>query len=366
MNIIMISIDYPPIVGGISAHVYELSKAMAEEGHNVSVFTRKLANREKRKTKESGVGICEFDLKIVGFLYGLQINKFTADRLCEIKPDIIHIHGMRPLEGYRIKNIPLVYTNHTSGYLKRIEKRGLRRMALLKRLFKKPQLILAPSNELLEIPFHISAKKKMITNGVDSEKYKFNQKTRKEIRKELGISDDVKLGIVTRRLVEKNGVIYLAKASEYIKDKNCRFLLIGDGEEREKIASEFEKHFSGRFIMTGAKSHNEIIPYYSAADFSILPSLAEATSISGLEAMAASLPLVGTDTGGIPDIIENGKTGLLCKKGDEYDLARKINMLLSCDYKRLGENGKIAVLEKFDWKIIAKQTIEAYADINKC
>ena len=362
MKILMVSIDFPPKVGGISAHVYELSKALIRAGHKVYVFTRKKEKDEKDSFIIEGIQVFKFRLKFVGLTYGIQINNFVKRHIKQINPDIIHIHGLRPLEWYNIKEIPLVYTNHTSGYLKRIKKGGFRRLFLLKRLFKKIDLFLAPSMELLEVPFKIKALKKMITNGVDSSKYEFSIKDRTRLRKELNIEDSDKLGILTRRLVEKNGVIFLAKATAFIKDKNVKFLIIGDGEERENIEKELNKNFKNRFIMLGSKSHNDIIPYYSAADFSVLPSLLEATSISGLEAMSSSLPMVGTRTGGIPDIIQDGYNGYLCEKANEQDLAQKIDNLLAKDYKKMGDNSKKLVKERFDWSKIANETVKAYKD----
>ena len=71
-------------------------------------------------------------------------------------------------------------------------------MALIKKLFKKPDLFLAPSRELLNIPFGITAKKIFIPNGVDSKKYIFNKQNRRTLRGELNISDTDILGILTR------------------------------------------------------------------------------------------------------------------------------------------------------------------------
>ena len=236
-------------------------------------------------------------------------------------------------------------------------------MALLKRLFKKPALFLAPSNELLEVPFPIAAIKKFIPNGINSQKYKFDPELRKRYRKKLKLEENQPLGILTRRLVPKNGVAYLARATEYITNDKLHLLLIGDGPEREKIETYLQHYMPSRFQMLGAMRHDEIIPYYSAADFSLLPSLMEATSISGLEAMATGLPLVGTRVGGIPELIEDGKNGYLCNSEDEKDLADKINMLLSGDLKKFGNHSREIVEKRFDWQNIADQTLEAYKSI---
>jgi glycosyltransferase involved in cell wall biosynthesis len=359
----MVSLDFPPTVGGIAAHVYELSRGLGELGHRVCVITRQLPSQTDAFVKRESMDIYRLRLRWAAPLYGGQINRFIRKKLPEIQPDIIHVHGMAPLEGYQIKGVPLVYTNHTSGYLERIEKGGIRRMALLRRLFSKPQLFLAPSRELLEIPFPISAKKEYIPNGVDGRKYRFDGQARTEIRSAMGLGDDHILGILTRRLVPKNGVIHFARAARLLNDERLRFLIIGDGPEFDAVSACLAQNFENRFTMLGAKKHDEIIPYYSAADFSILPSLMEATSISGLEAMATSLPLIGTRIGGIPDLIENGKNGFLCESANDEDLAQKIDALLHVDMKAFGAYSRELVESKFAWPRIARRTLEAYETV---
>jgi glycosyltransferase involved in cell wall biosynthesis len=359
----MVSLDFPPTVGGISAHVYELSRALCELGHRVCVVTRQLPSQEDAFVKRESMDIYRLRLRWAAPLYGGQINRFIQTKLPEIQPDLIHVHGMAPLEGYKIKGVPLAYTNHTSGYLQRIQKGGFRRMALLRRLFAKPQLFLAPSRELLEVPFPIEATKVFIPNGVDANKYRFDAHARRELRSSLGLGDQQVLGILTRRLVPKNGVKYLARATRLLEDDRLRLLLIGDGPEQGEVSSTLEQNFADRFTMLGAKSHDEIIPYYSAADFSILPSLMEATSISGLEAMATSLPLVGTRVGGIPDLIDEGRNGFLCDPEDDEDLAAKINALLGVDLKAFGAHSREMVEQRFAWPQIARETVKAYEEM---
>jgi len=362
LNILMVSLDYPPTVGGITAHVYELSQALKNIGCKVSVATKIVEKNQKAFETVDGIDIYRFNLNFVGLTYGYQINKFLKKLLKQNNFDIIHIHGMRPLEFYNIKNIPLVYTNHTSGYLKRIKKGGYR-IPMLKRLFNKPQLFLAPSEELLEVPFSFPSKKVFISNGVISSKFTRNEDIRKKLRNELDIKNDEKLAIVTRRMVWKNGVNFLALATKYIKNDKLKLLFIGDGEQYDEIKAILEENFKDRFILLGSKKHHEIIDYYSAADLSILPSLMEATSISGLEAMAASLPLIGTKVGGIPVIIKDGENGYLCQSENPEDLAQKIDKLLDSDYVSMGEKSKEMVDKYFDWIEIAKKTLKEYKSI---
>ena len=208
MNILMVSLDFIPTVGGITAHVYELSKALIKNGCNVTVLTRNIKGKSDQEVID-GINVYRITLNTIGTFYGYKINKYIKNLLNNNSYDLIHIHGLRPLEFYSVKNPPLVYTNHTSGYLKRIKKGGYR-VFLLKRLFKKPKLFLAPSKELLEIPFKIDALKCYIPNGVEANKFKRDKEKREEIRKKFGIKQSDIVAIITRRMVWKNGVKYLA------------------------------------------------------------------------------------------------------------------------------------------------------------
>lgn len=359
----MLSEDYPPVLGGISSHVYELAKAISALGHHVSILTRYNPSRDIEKYGSTVKALYQFKLRFMAPTYGMQLNRFIRRCLPVIQPDLVHVHGMGPLEWYGVKSMPLVYTNHTSGYLRRIKKGGFRRMYTLKRIFHKPQLFLAPSKELLQIPFPIDAEKKFIPNGVDSAKYKRVQEDRARIREQLGFQDEDIVGILTRRLVEKNGVIYVARAARHIMNQHIKFLLIGDGDQRAPIEKVLKQNFPDRFLMLGSMPQEGIIPYYSAADFSVLPSLMEATSISGLEAMAASLPIVGTRVGGIPELLIDGETGFLCKPADPKDLASKIDLLATMVLAELGTKARNTIEGRFTWPWIAAQTVEAYKKI---
>jgi len=363
MRILMVSLDFPPTVGGIAAHVYELSRAMASLGHSVSVLTRKLAGQPNVQTLD-GLEIQRITLWGAAPIYGLSTDRAIHSLVRHLNPDLVHVHGMAPLEWLRPLTVPLIYTNHTSGYLARIRKGGIRRMFFLRRNLKKPRLILAPSRELLEIPFPVPALLRYIPNGVNTAAYRFHAEDRDRIRKELGFLPEDKVGILTRRMVQKNGVIYLAEAIELLKsDERLRLILVGDGPEAAKVRNLLSRHFAGRFVMTGSLTHGDILPYYSAADFAVLPSLMEATSISGLEAMAFGLPLVGTRVGGIPDLIDEGRTGLLCDPASARSLADAILRLQGMDMHAMGVASRKRVEETFDWRCIAEKTLAAYNEV---
>jgi glycosyltransferase involved in cell wall biosynthesis len=362
VKILAVSLDYPPTPGGISAHVYELYAALHQLGHDITVLTKKATPAQKPDEMRDGIRVVALPKRRFGPLYGRTINKHINRLLAQDDYDLVHIHGMRPLEFLTPKKIPIVYTNHTSGFLKRLAKGGYR-IARLKSLFKTPDLFLAPSEELLEIPFDIGADKVFISNGIVPERFVHNGDDRRRLRAELGLAESDKLAIVTRRLVEKNGVIHLARAMEFITNPDLKLLLIGDGPEADDVAATLETHFAGRYHMLGAMQHHEIVAYYSAADLSILPSLMEATSISCLEAMAANLPIIASNVGGLPFLVHDGDNGYLSAPADPKDLAAKIETLLSADLTQKGQASRDLVESKFSWLKIAEQTVTAYRKV---
>lgn len=105
--------------------------------------------------------------------------------------------------------------------------------------------------------------------------------------------------------------------------------------------------------------------YDQIADIVVLPSLLEATSLSGLEAMSCGKPLVGSDVGGIPEIIEDGKTGILVHKENPKEIAEAINELLSDEdlAENFGKQARRKAAEEYSWKIVAQKTETIYKKI---
>ncbi len=152
----------------------------------------------------------------------------------------------------------------------------------------------------------------MIPNGVsDPERFKSRRVDRSR-RASLGIRDNEVVILLARRLVEKNGVVMVRTSHLYaLQGAPVRVIVAGDGDRagRDGGRSLSENGMLDRTIFLGSVPNTEMPDLYRAADLSVLPSLAEATSIAGLEAMATGLPLVpARDVGGIPTIIEDNAT----------------------------------------------------------
>ena len=117
-------------------------------------------------------------------------------------------------------------------------------------------------------------------------------------------------------------------------------------------------------VFAGNVANEEIATYLHACDLVVVPSLVEATSISVLEAMAAGKPVVATRVGGLPDLVTDSVTGLLCTPADSADLAAKIVAILHDPAAQdMGSRGRKRVLADFTWDVIAKRTLRHYEKV---
>jgi len=115
-------------------------------------------------------------------------------------------------------------------------------------------------------------------------------------------------------------------------------------------------------IFAGSQNNDALPEFYAAADIVAIPSLKEATSIAGLEAMASACAVVATNVGGLPEIIEDGVSGLLVPPRDPEALAQAIARLSETPElrKQLGLAARARVEQKFTWEQMASETTRAY------
>ena len=144
---------------------------------------------------------------------------------------------------------------------------------------------------------------------------------------------------------------------------NCRLLVIGDGGERKNLESLTEKlNLKERVRFFGEIPNEKVPEYLAAADCFILPSLREGFGIAILEAQASGIPVIGTKVGGILDLIEDGKTGLLVVPKNNEAIAQAILEICSNPVlaQNLTQNAKIN-LGQYNWQNIASGVLKIYS-----
>lgn len=192
------------------------------------------------------------------------------------------------------------------------------------------------------------------------------ERDRAAVRAEFGIPADARVvGNVAHMALHK-GQIHLVRAIAELAPRydDLHLLLVGDGEERERLESAAEKlGLSDRVHLAGFRSN--VAEFLDAFDMFIMPSLHEGLCTSLLDALSRDVPIIGSRVGGIPEIIEEGVTGLLAPVGDEPALAAAIARFL--DEPELARRTARAGHEKADRHFSADAmvdgTVEVYREL---
>lgn len=177
------------------------------------------------------------------------------------------------------------------------------------------------------------------------------------------------------RLVERKGVAYLIEAFEILSKNWSLFpvpsslIIVGDGSEAGRLQKLVkEKNLEDKVKFTKAVSSPELDEYYRNCDVFVLPAITdskgdtEGLGVVLLEAMSYKKPVIGSNLGGIVDIIKDGKTGLLVKEKNPCELANAIHRVLTDENlaKELGENGYQYIKKHFSWDAIIEKLINLY------
>ncbi len=219
------------------------------------------------------------------------------------------------------------------------------------------------TRDLLAIREKIPAKKiAVIYNGVESQQ-EFSDKELVEFREKYTLSDqDILVGCVSRLHREK-GISFIPAIVQYvIKLKpQVKFILIGDGPEKNKIAAAIDRlKLSEHVRFTGF--YPEAARVNSIFNVFFLASLEESFPQALLEALAAGVPAVCTDVGGVKELITPRETGLLVKPKDPQALAEAIIWLLDHpqEAQAMGDKAKILVQNNFQLAAKVKQLRDLY------
>jgi len=280
----------------------------------------------------------------LGSIFALK--KFLKEK----QINVLHTHNYKSdiigAIAAKLAKIPIMATAHgytdVSAHVSQYEKID---RWFLKKFFQKVVVVTDGMLPDLSSPQRI-----VIPNGIDIFRYADKESKRSETRQKLNLSEgDVVLANVGRLSHEKNQLLFLQAAKELIKDQqHFKFLLIGEGDEEETLKRYVQENSMEDHVkfMGLVKDMDQM---YSAIDLFVLTSVTEGIPLSILESMAAKVPVVATNVGGVKEIIEDGKTGLLVPSQNLNMLVERIKALMSNVglYNTLKQEAYIFVQVKF-------------------
>ncbi len=297
----------PIMSGGQEAFVFGILNNMDMDGLKIDCLTPyDWENHEYRQLVEKlGGSAYELNLPFRPGKCRMNVAKPFQKFLCYHTYDIIHIHSgsisilaIMAAVADRAGVAQVIVHSHCAGEKDNLKHKLLRFMASFS-MKKHVDVYCACSKIAADWKFvrQYSTKAMIIKNGIDIERFRFNAARREEYRKKLGLNvHDYVIGHVGRLSHQKNQEFLVRIFKELAEQESCcRLLLVGDGEDKNSIKALIKSfNLSEKVIMTG--NVYNVQDYLQVMDVFVLPSFYEGFPIVAIEAQAAGLPIVASDT----------------------------------------------------------------------
>jgi len=378
MNIALFSSDFYPSVGGVQEVVRQSAHALSRAGDHPMVFTNRWPKRlaasemwEQIPVRRHVFRVPEPNFKQMSG--ALLVGPWTLRKVCrqlkEHGAQLIHIHCVSSNAYYamgarRRLRLPIVLTLH--GELSMDPTRLFQRSAFaqnnLRKAIEVADVITACSQQTLTEAetFYgkpLGDRARVVYSGVRVEDFSGAVPY---------VHPRPYLLAIGRLAPQKGFDVLLRACGEVFKDNSSHDLILaGDGPERDalvKLAQELQ--ISSRVHFFGPAPRETAIRLFAGCEFVVTPSRQEAMGIVNLEAMAAGKAVIATRVGGVPEIVQDGKNGVLVPPESVSDLVQAIAAFLGNPARRaqLAEAGMQRAME-FDWSRINEQFRRIYSTL---
>jgi len=377
MRIGMLADAYKPYISGVT-NVIDLSKRYLEsQGHEVFVFTfgddAYDDADEVNIIRSPGLQLAE-----PGWYLNVRYNRKSRNILRTM--DIVNVHhpflsGRLALWYCKPRGIPIVFTNHTrydlyaKAYIPFLPD-GVGE-TFLKTYFpgfcESVDMVAAPSLGLKKVlqRVGVTAQIEVVPNGVDIEPF------RGDItpidRAEFGFRDDDVVLIYAGRLGPEKNLPFLLRAFNGAAQayKNLCLVIVGDGQERENLEDRV-RHMpiTDRVHFTGFVDYKTIPNYLAAADIFATASVTEVHPLSVIEAMGAGLPVLGIESPGVADTVNDGEDGFIVAEEDLAAFtAKMVRLGTDIDLRNKMSNQATKTSELYDYRRTTQLMFELYEKV---
>jgi glycosyltransferase involved in cell wall biosynthesis len=349
--------------GGAQEHVFGVMTRLDTTYYEASVVALSGGSAVRKLIRHG------FDVTVIDEPDDDAAVRALAAHLALVRPDVIHTHMYRAdiigtraalalAEGGRRRPY-LVSTVHSSRV------RSHEDRELLRQLTPEMDQLIAVSRSIerkIADEHRTGPPVRLIYNGVDLQRYD-HQGGCATLREEYGMEPGSRIVGVVARLEPEKGHQTLIEAWPHVLREvpDAYLLIVGEGSRRDYLEQWAAAHkVAHRVVFTGRR--DDIPAVTASLDVAVLPSWREAQGLSILEAMAMSRPVVASDVGGIPEMIEDGVTGLLVEHDNPVALAAAITRLLKdrAWAARIAKAGHDLVHERFCIELMVKAIEQIY------
>jgi glycosyltransferase involved in cell wall biosynthesis len=338
--------QYPPMVGGVPTVTHGLAHDFADRGHQVWVVAPSQGSRDVRSLEQK-VRVYRFSSFDWPTYEGLRIPflPFVPIRnlLKKSDPHIIHIHSpvvlgniAQMLAGGLRK--PVIATNH---YLPINMSRSLSSDPILSKPFSnitytylvqfcnRCEYITAPTATALNLLYDhgLRAPAGVISNGIDLKKYSPGERN-DHIREKFNLPLDRPLALHVNRLSDEKRVDVLLDAAAKMSG-NGFIALVGSGPAEAALREQAERlHLGDRVSFLGYVRDADLLALRRSSEVFVIPSEADLQSLATMEAMACGLPVIAANSYALPELAHHGENGYVFQPGNSDELASYLDKLL--------------------------------------
>lgn len=368
-----IGITCYPTVGGSGVIATELGKFLAERGHEIHFITSSIPFRLNKMYHNI-------------YFHQVEVNQYSvfqyppydialASKMAEVikreKLDILHVHYAMPhavcailgkqMSGTDVKIVTTLHGTDITvlGYDPSLTE-------AIRFGIEQSDYVTAVSKALAQQTYELIQPKKEIEtvyNFIDERIYRKTDS--QHLKAEYGISDEEKILIHVSNFRQVKRVPDVVKVFAKVKESvPAKLLLVGDGPEMTIICKLVQDlNLKEHVLLLGKQDNLEEL--YSISDLMLLLSQKESFGLVALEAMACGVPCIGTNIGGIPEVIIDGENGFICELGDIETIAEKALSLLMNEkmHDQYSENAYRSVRERFMSDKIVRQYEQIYAHL---
>src|SRR3989344_1919018 len=367
-RILIFSTAYYPFVGGAEVAIKEITDRLGND-FDFDLITARLQKIGNVNVYRTGVGRVVLDKLILPFVGVRLVSKLYKQNnyFCFWAMMVTFGSGagflyniFRKLSGR--KKIPIILTLQEGDSESHLKYKWAGLIALSWKLaLWQTDFLTGISNFLLNKAKRNGYKKEvfLVPNGVDVRIFsqKIEDKTKIEIKKSLAKKEGDVFLVTSGRLARKNAIDDIISALTLLPE-NISLLIIGKGDEGPNLQKQAkELKVSDRVKFLGFLPYKDIPKYLSVCDIFIRPSRSEGFGNSFIEAMAASLPVIATPVGGIPDFVDDKETGFFASPDNPQSI--KVAVMTLLNDKTLRDNivqkAQNRVLGGYSWDRIANQ-----------
>jgi len=359
--------------GGAQRYVYDLAVNLPKDLYDVMVIT---GGNGPLVDKLQISGIRTINLSYLGrdvaFFSDIKTFLFLFQFFHNEKPDIVHLNsskmgGIGAIAGKLAGVKKIIFTCHGWAFNEDrpwLAKKAIKLMTWLSLLFQDKIIAVSKAviNDISGLPL-VSKKFFLIHNGVKAQPGLEKGAARDFLAKKLNLkisSDTVWIGTVSE-LTKNKGIEYAIKALVPIRRLPFIFIIIGEGELKEKLKDQISNlKIEDKVFLAGYLE--EAKKYLAAFDIFTLTSITEAFPYVLLEAGNAGISVLASDVGGIKEIITDKKNGILVKTKDIGDISKNLTRLIEDkeEKKKLGRDLKETIASEFSFEKMLEKTFNLY------